>query len=396
VIGGVHSRSRLAGYDPELLHQARVVVVGLGALGQNAAQNLALSGVGNLLFVDFDAFEPHNATRSPFYPTAIEIDRFGLQKSATVSRRVLAASTAPNPQVYFLDDLVQCVGDGAVRWANVVVSAVDSVNARAWLAERCRIHGKPLVEGGFAGAKFNFSAFSPAAGEPCYRCVNPSRSSSFSCTQYALAAERMDIIPAIQTTAATLGGFQAEHVIQILHRDYDRYGIRYYGNIREPGITTAILAPAPDCPGRHLPLPVLYEISAASSPRTVGDLLKITGDQLGEGFIQFAEPLIVHHTCTRCLAMCRVSATEAAWLRSPHCTACGGPWPTEDAPSPSSLTILSLDDAQETVHRIELASVGLRPGGAVIVQLVSGQLGTVTFPGCVLDAATNAGRVLFV
>ena len=235
------SRAQLAGYDPEFLHRAKVGVVGLGALGQNTAQDLALSGIGNLALVDDDEFEPHNATRSPFYPTPSEQRRFGLAKAPNVAHRMSQVSTAPASEVCFESDIIESVGDGLIRWADVVVSAVDSVRARCWLAERARIHGKPMVEAGFSGPRFNLACFSGHEGDVCYRCSAPPRESSASCTQYALAAEAAAIIPAIQTTAATLGGYQAEHVIRILHGKDDRFGLQVYGDIRQCKMQTAEL-----------------------------------------------------------------------------------------------------------------------------------------------------------
>ncbi|MEV6633550.1 ThiF family adenylyltransferase [Actinoplanes sp. NPDC051470] len=211
-----HSRSMLAGYDPARLNAARVAVVGLGALGQNVVQNLALSGVGNLLLVDYDAFEERNATRSPFFPTGDEVARLGLGKAPVVANRAAVCATAADPSVRYAESLVQTAGDGVIRWADVVVSAVDSVSARAWLAERSRIHGRVMVEGGFAAAEFNLSAFLGTSGAVCYRCLNPGRQSSGSCRAYARTAESVSIIPAIQTSAAVLGGMMAEQVIQIL------------------------------------------------------------------------------------------------------------------------------------------------------------------------------------
>ena len=97
----LHSRSILAGYDPERLHEGKVLVVGLGALGQNVVQNLALLGVGQLMLVDFDSFEDHNATRSPFYPTALESARFGLGKAIVVAHRAVSIGTARDRRVYY-------------------------------------------------------------------------------------------------------------------------------------------------------------------------------------------------------------------------------------------------------------------------------------------------------
>ena len=92
-----------------------------------------------------------------------------------MAHRVSAISTASQPQIMFQNDTVQRCGDQIIRWADVIVAAVDSVSARAWLAERARLHGKPLVEGGFSGPEFNFSAFSADPGADCYRCFNPAR-----------------------------------------------------------------------------------------------------------------------------------------------------------------------------------------------------------------------------
>src|SRR5215207_2755195 len=153
------SRAVLAGYDPQRLHAAKILVVGLGALGQNVVQNLMLSGIGNAVLVDFDAFEAHNATRSPFFPTAQEQAILGLGKAPVVAARAAGCSTAPSARVWYVEEMVQLAGEGLIRWADLVVCAVDSVPARAWLAERCRIHGKVMVEGGFAGPRFNLSAF---------------------------------------------------------------------------------------------------------------------------------------------------------------------------------------------------------------------------------------------
>ena len=46
------SRELLAGYNPKLLAESTVLIVGVGALGQNLALNLALSGVGKLRIID--------------------------------------------------------------------------------------------------------------------------------------------------------------------------------------------------------------------------------------------------------------------------------------------------------------------------------------------------------
>ena len=70
------SRERAAGYESERLAAMRVLLVGVGALGQNVGLNLALAQVGSLCVIDLDQFETHNATRSPCFPTPDDRRRF--------------------------------------------------------------------------------------------------------------------------------------------------------------------------------------------------------------------------------------------------------------------------------------------------------------------------------
>jgi molybdopterin/thiamine biosynthesis adenylyltransferase len=387
----LHSRSVLAGYEPALLQAARILVVGLGALGQNLVQNLALLGVGHLMLVDFDTFEGHNATRSPFYPTRAEVPRLGRGKAAIVAHRAAQVSTASEPEVYYSANLIQILGDGALSWANVVVSAVDSLNARAWLAERCRLLARPMVEGGFSGSYFNLSSFAATAGAVCYRCGRPGRESSMSCTAYALAAEQARIIPAIQTSAAVLGGYQTEQVVQLLHGRCDQLGHRSYGDVRRQTLQTARLVPDDECPGIHLPEPTIGTVYGLSATATVHNLLAAVREQFGDGRIRLAEPVIPSTSCTTCRTPCLVQATESSWLTSPRCTKCGGPWPVTQKYLPDSVTELATGDhISEELASTLLSNIGLRVGASMVTQLHDGRSGLLRVDGDILACVQRA------
>ncbi|MFC4588242.1 ThiF family adenylyltransferase [Sphaerisporangium corydalis] len=363
----LHSRDMRAGYDPERLARARVLVVGVGALGQNILQTLALSGVGNFLLVDFDRFEDHNATRSPFFPADGWGARYEGRKAPLVAMRALAASTATDPAIYYSTETVQQVGDTGIRWADVVVSAVDSVPARGWLAERSRLHATPMVEGGFSGSEFNFSSFSAEAGTVCYRCFNAERASSTSCTRYALELEREAIVPSIQTTAAVLAGYMTEQVMGIVHEDWAVYGTRSYGDVRRTRFETAVLPVHPRCPGEHVPLPDAGELPGGLA--TVGDLMAVLRDRYREGWLLLSEPVVLAQTCTVCLRMCQVRSLESSWMLDPVCVDCGGPWPLGDAREPDIATLVDFTlTPDDRLAATPLHDVGVRPGGSVVVE----------------------------
>jgi len=387
----LHSRSILAGYDPERLHAGKVLVVGLGALGQNVVQNLALLGVGQLMLVDYDVFEGHNATRSPFYPTRAEAGRLGRGKAIIVAHRAAQVSTASKADVFYSSRLVQVLGDGAVSWADVVVAAVDSLNARAWLAERCRLLARPMVEGGFSGADFNLSAFAPTKEAVCYRCGRPERESSMSCTAYALAAEKARIIPAIQTSAAVLGGYQAEQVVQLLHGKLDRLGYRSYGNVRRETLQKAQLMADEHCMGIHLPEPVIGTVRGLGAQATLSDLAAAVSDQFGGGRIRLAEHVIPKTSCTRCKKPCLVQATESSWLADPRCSDCGGPWPVTEAFMPDSVGEFgSGDQLTSELAGTLLDNIGVRAGASLSVVLRDGRSGLLQMDGSILGCVDRA------
>jgi molybdopterin/thiamine biosynthesis adenylyltransferase len=386
----LHSRSILAGYDPERLHAGKVLVVGLGALGQNLVQNLALLGVGNLMLVDYDVFEGHNATRSPFYPTHAEAERLGHGKAAIVAHRAAQVSTASEADVCYSTRLIQVLGDGALSWADVVVAAVDSLNARAWLAERCRLLARPMVEGGFSGPDFNLTAFAPTDGAVCYRCGRPERESSMSCTAYALAAEEARIVPAIQTSAAVLGGYQAEQVVQLLHGRLDRLGYRSYGNVRRETLQKALLAVDEYCPGIHLPEPVIGTVRGLGARATLSDLVTAVSDQFGGGRIQLAEHVIPRISCTRCKTPCLVQATESSWLADPTCSDCGGPWPVTEMFLPDSVKEVDTgDQLTDDLASTPLDNIGVRAGASIATALRDGRSGLLRIDGSILTCVEH-------
>src|SRR3954465_10018354 len=54
-------------WDQSKLRNARVLVVGAGALGNEIVKNLALLGIGQLLIADLDRIENSNLSRSVLY-----------------------------------------------------------------------------------------------------------------------------------------------------------------------------------------------------------------------------------------------------------------------------------------------------------------------------------------
>src|SRR5262245_33258927 len=58
---------RIDWWDQNVLRKARIMVVGAGALGNEALKNLALLGVGGLFIVDFDTISGSNLSRTVLF-----------------------------------------------------------------------------------------------------------------------------------------------------------------------------------------------------------------------------------------------------------------------------------------------------------------------------------------
>jgi molybdopterin/thiamine biosynthesis adenylyltransferase len=337
--GEIFSRERLAGYDPARMNEAVVLVVGAGALGQNTAMNLALAGVGELRIVDRDVFEEHNRTRSPAYPLPEEQEHYGMDKARAVALKLRRLMTAPNPSMRYARNWIQELGDGAFRGVSVVVSCVDSQLARSYLSDKARLHGLPLLEGGFEAERLTLTSFPAVTSEdalttPCWRCSNPHVESSYSCGAYAARAEAAGIIPAVQNGAAVLGGLQAEAAVLALHPELSpmRRARSLDMNIRTWRALSFELAANRNCPGAHRRLDIEPVKLQTAADDTVGKLLHEMSEHLGtdarlllprEVYAQ----IIWDKSCATCPEVAAVRAPEWRWIMAPRCSDCGGPFP---------------------------------------------------------------------
>ena len=81
-----YSRLNLIGWwDQQRLREARVLVVGAGALGNEVLKNLALVGIGHITIVDFDVVEDSNLSRSVLFRASDS----GKPKSVVAARSVV-------------------------------------------------------------------------------------------------------------------------------------------------------------------------------------------------------------------------------------------------------------------------------------------------------------------
>lgn len=385
----LQSRARLAGYAPEKL-DAVVLVVGMGALGQNTAQNLVLTGIREVRIVDADCFEEHNRTRSPLFPSRGAV---GTSKVESTARPLQRLSTNPAGRVRYAHAWIEDLGLAVFDDVDVVVSCVDTLRGRAYLADMCRALSLPLIEGGFHGPDVTLAVFPRAANEDeaatlvCWRCDTLVHDQAVSCRVRAAQAEAAGTVPAIQSAAAVLGGLQAEAVVETLHERAPE-ARRIWLDIRSGESLSARLTMADDCRGYHMLYPAATPIEA-SSTSTLSDVLACAPRELGEQpAVRLRSEWVEDATCATCDTHVTVEAPGHHYSRAPRCTDCGGSWRRRVSSTPvrNPVSVVRRDDRQASRTA---ADVGYGPGDLVQVE-GAGQEAILRLQGSADDLLTDA------
>ena len=219
-------RTRRIGWvDLDRIQSAKVLVVGAGALGNEAVKDLALFGFQNIDVLDMDTVVRSNLNRCVLFRESDHSS--GRGKSEIVAER--AKEISPEASIIGLSGKVQTLGPSEFGRYNVVLGCLDNVAARLHTNANCYHAGVPFIDGGTDGFRGKVQVVVPPHG-PCLQCaMNRSHfkvmERRFSCTgedtvfyQPKMAAEitTTSIIAAIQVREAVKllsGKGPIEHVV---------------------------------------------------------------------------------------------------------------------------------------------------------------------------------------
>ncbi|KAL6341445.1 hypothetical protein AAG906_032564 [Vitis piasezkii] len=171
------------------LEDAVVFMVGSGALGCEFLKNVALMGVscgnqGKLTITDDDVIEKSNLSRQFLFRDW----NIGQAKSTVAA----SAAQTINPCLH-IEALQNRVGPETENvfndafWENlsVVINALDNVNARLYVDQRCLYFQKPLLESGTLGAKCNTQMVIPHLTENYGASRDPPEKQAPMCTVHS-------------------------------------------------------------------------------------------------------------------------------------------------------------------------------------------------------------------
>ncbi|HWL09972.1 MAG TPA: ThiF family adenylyltransferase [Planctomicrobium sp.] len=313
---------RIGWWDQNRLTQAKVLVIGAGALGNELIKNLALLGIGHLFIVDLDRVENSNLSRSVLFRGSDN----GAPKAEVAA--TAARSIYPQIQVHsFRGNVVHDLGLGVFRWADLVVGGLDNREARLAINRSCWKVNRPWIDGAIEQIQGWVRFFAPDG--PCYECTMSERDWAIlqqrrSCNLLTQGEMEGGRAPTTPTISSIIAGVQCQEAVKHLHGlqtlagkgwifeglSGDSYGIEYQRK--------------EDCQSHDM-LDDVIELPFGHTELTGVDLLEIARQHLGPtAVLEFPREMLAKLVCPKCHSeeelFRSLSQVSAAQVWCPTCS----------------------------------------------------------------------------
>jgi len=209
----------LSWFKKERVNNARVLVAGAGALGNEVIKDLALFGVGHIFVVDFDQIEVSNLTRSVLFR---ETDAFEHKYKAEVAAQ---RAMEINPQIRvvpIVGNLFSEVGLALYKSVDVIIGCLDSRLARYQLNRMAMRAGKTWIDGSIENLTGVVKVYAP--GVSCYECGLSREEFNIimlrtGCADVMRSQTSQGRVATTPVSASIVGAVQAQEAMKIIHLD---------------------------------------------------------------------------------------------------------------------------------------------------------------------------------
>lgn len=339
-------------WERSKVENARVLVVGAGALGNEVIKNLALMGVGYIYVVDFDTIEAANLSRSPLFRQSDN----GRRKAMVAAAR--AKELNPDIHVQYLHgDVTTQLGLGVIRRMDVVIGCLDNREARLALNRFAYWMNKPWVDGAIQELLGLVRVFVPGEGA-CFECTLTEQARQdlavrYSCPLLARQNILLGKVPTTPTIASIIGAMQSQEALKLIHGLPVEAGKVIHFNGMTNEMHTSAYRAREDCES-HWTYGEVTELPARAEMLTLNDLLEIARADLGEdALIELDQELILALECPTCRTReTLLKPISEVSFESAHCPICGAMRETEMAHT--------ISGGEPFLNRT-LASVGVPP-----------------------------------
>lgn len=310
----------------KMIKNLRLLVVGVGAAGNEVVKNLMLMGFRNITIVDFDYIEDSNLSRTVLFRT----EDIGKSKAVVAAQRLKEMALAENPRIVGLHgNLMTDFGKGYLFMEHdIVISCVDTQRCRAFISDWCVRTNTPFFEIGFEAHTVNVTFFAPEDG---YEQVTdgtvidklPSSDGFFpkplgkftvclreeigqgdfddnrnSCSGFKMADIDLAKIPTIQSAAAMSGAIVCTELIKYLSGgDTMRNKILYYYGLTHKTLCCSY-QPNEECSIHQENMPIIE--LAVKPGDTIGDILGKISDKWSAYPLMQVHSFVFSGYCASC------------------------------------------------------------------------------------------------
>jgi adenylyltransferase/sulfurtransferase len=286
-------------WDQEIVHNSRVLVIGAGALGNEVLKNLALMGIGEISIVDFDTIEDANLSRSVLFRASDN----GKRKAEVAARMVKEIN--PDVKVQWLNrDINHGLGLGVYRRMDAIIGCLDNRLARLSINQACWKLNKPWIDGAIQELLGIARVFRPNDGA-CYECIMTDEDYKIihqrtSCPDLARRNTFEGKVPTTPTISSIIGAIQTQDALKLIHGMSVKAGIGYVFNGLENDFFEMTYSIKEDCPSHEVWENIQELPEAYSDTTTLGDILKIVKNDLGEEARFVLPEFVLSGKCFHC------------------------------------------------------------------------------------------------
>lgn len=285
-------------FPQDKIKNAKIGIVGCGAVGNEVAKNLALLGVGNLDLFDFDKIEIHNLTRSVLF----DENDIGKYKSETAALKI--QNIEPNINVNsFIGDFWESMSFSQAKSYDCIVCCVDNFEARIKLNELCLINKINLINTGIDSkfCQIELFPFSRNRHSGCYECNLPHSAyermqQRYSCGWLKKISYVEKKIPTTIITSSLTGALAASKALNLLKGEVPENAQRILIDSFTGISTVSVIQKSDECPACSSFSEFIHVIQASSKVKS--NFLNLPKDI--EEQITTSEPIVISYRCHNC------------------------------------------------------------------------------------------------
>ncbi|TFG23846.1 MAG: ThiF family adenylyltransferase [Promethearchaeota archaeon] len=224
-------QKRIVGWDQSKISNAKVMVVGAGATGNELVKNLVLTGIGKIILIDYDTINLSNLNRCVLF----DIKSAKKQDYKVDVVKKACKNLSPETEIIALKEDLNDVDNKIYQEANVICSCVDNIEARLQANNYAYYYEKPFIDSGIDDFYGTVQAvYSKVKDAACLQCGITGMDLDLMWKKYSCTGQEIETVngetigkmATIITTTAIIGGIQAHQVIKFILglEDFTKFG----------------------------------------------------------------------------------------------------------------------------------------------------------------------------